>query len=90
MQDVEAFMTKLNSDMRERKATDFRMVRLQNDIRRMAKDRMSVERSGDTKRIGEFNRLFISKLSELSRIVQTNGFSNRDEVASIVRRIKAQ
>jgi len=90
MNDVEEFMKKLDNDMRERKVTDFRMAKLQNEIRSMSRDRMSVQRSGNTQRIERFNNLFISKLAELSRILQTHGFSNRDEVAKMVRRIKAQ
>lgn len=90
MNDVEEFMKKLDNDVRERKVTDFRMARLQNEIRQMSRDRMSVQRSGNKQRIERFNNLFISKLAELSTILQTHGFSNRDEVAKMVRKIKAQ
>jgi hypothetical protein len=90
MKDVEDFMKKLDNDVRERKVTDFRMARLQNEIRIMSKDRMSVQRSGNMQRIERFNNLFVSKLSELSKIMQTNGFTNRDEIAKMVRRIKSQ
>lgn len=90
MKDVEAFMQKLDEDMRERKVTDFRIARLRRDIRMMSRDRESVERSKNTKRIGLFNKLFISKLAELSRLMQTHGFTNRDEIAEMVRRAKAQ
>lgn len=90
MKNAEEFMNKLDNDMRERKVTDFRMARIRRDLRMMSQDRMSVERSKDEKRISNFNKLFISKLAELSRLVQTHGFTNRDEVAEIVRKIKAQ
>ena len=90
MKDVEAFMTKLDSDMGERKVTDFRIARLKNDLRMMSRNRLSVQRSKDEKRIGRFNQLFISKLAELSKLVQTHGFTNRDEVVEMVRKIKAQ
>lgn len=90
MNDVEEFMKKLDNDVRERKVTDFRMARLQNEIRQMSRDRMSVQRSGNKQRIERFNNSFISKLAELSTILQTHGFSNRDEVAKMVRKIKAQ
>lgn len=88
--DVEEFMKKLDNDVRERKVTDFRMARLQNEIRIMSRDRMSVQRSGNTQRIERFNKSFISKLAELSKLLQTHGFSNRDEIATMVRKIKAQ
>lgn len=90
MKDVEEFMKKLDKDMKERKVTDFRMARLRNDLRMMSKDRMSVQRSGDIKRIGQFNRLFVSKLSELSKLMQTHGNTSRDDAAKMVREIKAQ
>lgn len=90
MEEVKEFMQKLDDDMKNRKVKDFRITRLQNDIRMMSRDRMSVERSKDDKRISKFNKLFISKLAELSTLMQTTGFSNRDEVARIVRKIKAQ
>lgn len=90
MKDVEEFMKKLDNDVRERKVTDFRMARLQNEIRQMSRDRMSVQRSGNTQRIERFNNLFIFKLAELSKLLQTHGFSNRDEIATMVRKIKAQ
>jgi len=90
MKDVDDFMKKLDKEVKERKVIDFRMAHLQNDLRRMSRDRMSVERSGDVNRIGTFNRLFIAKLAELSRIMQTHGFSSRDEAAQMVREIKAQ
>ena len=88
--DVEEFMKKLDKDVRERKATDSRMARLQNEIRIMSRDRMSVQRSGNMQRIERFNNLFVSKLAELSRIMQTNGHTNRDDIARMVRKIKAQ
>lgn len=90
MKDVEAFMSKLDRDMGERKVTDFRIARLKNDLQAMSRDRMSVERSKDEKRIGRFNTVFISKLAELSTILQKNGFTNRDEVVAMVRKIKQQ
>ena len=90
LKNAEEFMNKLDKDMRERKVTDFRMARIKRDLRLMSQDRMSVERSRDEKRISKFNKLFISKLAELSRLVQTHGFTSRDEVAEIVRKIKAQ
>jgi len=90
MKDVEVFMEKLDKDMGERKVTDFRIARLKNDLRMMSRDRLSVERSKDVKRIGRFNQLFISKLAQLSTLVQTHGFTNRDDVAAMVRKIKAQ
>lgn len=90
MKDVEIFMEKLDKDMGERKVTDFRIARLKNDLQRMSKDRLSVERSKDTRRIGRFNVLFVSKLGELSMLIQKHGFTNRDEVAAMVRKIKAQ
>lgn len=90
MKNVEEFMDKLDKDMRERKVTDFRMARLQNELRTMSRDRMSVQRSGDTKRIAVFNRLFVSKIAELSTIMQTHGFTSRDESAQMVREIKAK
>ena len=90
MNDVEEFMKKLENDVRERKVTDTRMARLQNEIRIMSRDRMSVQRSGNKQRIERFNNLFVSKLAELSRIMQTNGHTNRDDIARMVRKIKAQ
>ena len=90
MKSVEEFMMKLDKEMRERKVTDFRMARLQNELRMMSKDRMSVQRSGNVKRIALFNRLFVSKLAELSKLMQTHGFTNRDDAANMVRQIKAQ
>lgn len=90
MKNVEEFMKKLDNDVRERKVTDSRMARLQNEIRIMSRDRMSVQRSGNKQRIERFNNLFVSKLAELSKIMQTHGFTNRDEVARMVRKIKAQ
>ena len=88
--DLEAFMAKLDSDVRARNITDGRATLLRAQLRAMAKDRESVQRSKDERRIGQFNKLFIHKLGELSRILQTHGHSNRDEVAEIVRKIKAQ
>ena len=88
--DLEAFMEKLDIDLRERKITDGRANLLRAQLRAMAKDRESVQRSQDERRIGRFNKIFIHKLGELSRILQTHGHSNRDEVAEIVRKIKAQ
>lgn len=88
--DLEAFMAKLDGDVRERNITDGRVTLLRAQLRGMAKDRESVQRSQDERRIGQFNKLFIHKLGELSRILQTHGFANRDEVADIVRKIKAQ
>lgn len=90
MKDVEDFMTKLDRDMGERKVTDFRIARLRNDLKMMSRDRMSVERSKDEKRIGRFNNVFVSKLAELSSLMQKHGFTNRDDVAAMVRKIKAQ
>ena len=88
--DLETFMEKLDIDLRERKITDGRANLLRAQLRAMAKDRESVQRSQDERRIGRFNKIFIHKLGELSRILQTHGHSNRDEVAEIVRKIKAQ
>lgn len=88
MKDVEAFMQKLGVDMDSRKQTDFRIARIKREIRMMSLHRESIERSRDEQKIGEFNRRFISRLAELSRIMQTTGFSDRDEAARIVREIK--
>jgi hypothetical protein len=88
MKDVEEFMRKLEGEMKERNEKDYRMIRLKNDLKIMSRDRESVERSKDEKRIGKFNTLFIAKLAELSRLVQTTGQSNRDDVAKIVRAAK--
>ncbi len=90
MKNAEEFMQKLESDMKDRQVTDYRMIRLRSEIRRMSHDRESVERSKDEKRIEKFNNAFISKLAELSRLVQTTGRTNRDEVAKIVREVKAK
>ena len=90
MQDVEAFMQKLDSDMKSRNVSDLRMARLRNELRAMARDRMSIERSKDQRKIALFNNQFISKIAELSKLVQTHGFTNRDEVATMVRKVKAQ
>lgn len=90
MQDVEAFMQKLDSDMKARNVSDQRMARLRNELRIMSRDRMSIERSKDQRKIALFNNQFVSKLAELSKLVQTHGFTNRDEVATIVRKVKAQ
>ena len=87
---LEEFMAKLDSDVKERKITDGRATLLRAELRAMSKDRESVQRSKDERRIGRFNKLFIHKLGELSRILQTHGHSNPDEVAEIVRKIKAQ
>ena len=87
---LEEFMSKLDSDMKERNIVDSRVATLKKELRSMSRDRESVQRSKNENRIGNFNKLFIAKLSELSRIMQTHGFSNRDEVAGIVRKIKAQ
>ncbi len=90
MKNAEEFMRKLESDLKERSVTDYRIIRLRSDIRRMAHDRESVERSKDENRIGKFNKLFISKLGELSRLMQTTGFTKRDDVVDMVRKIKAK
>lgn len=90
MKDVEEFMQKLDNDMRERKVTDFRIARLKKDIMMMSRDRESVQRSRNILRIGRFNQYFVAKLGELSKLLQTTGHSDRDEVARIVRKIKAQ
>lgn len=90
MKEVENMMNKLDNDMRSRKVTDFRIARLRNELRMMAKDRESVERSKNEQRISKFNKLFISKIAELSKLMQTTGFSSRDDAAELVRQIKAQ
>ena len=90
MKNAEEFMQKLESDLKDRQVTDYRIIRLRSEIRKMSHDRESVERSKDEKRIGKFNNLFISKLGELSRLVQTTGRTNRDDVAKIVREVKAK
>lgn len=90
MKNADEFMAKLESDMKGRQMTDYRMIRLRSEIKRMSHDRESVERSKDEKRIGKFNNLFIAKIGELSRLVQTTGRTNRDEVAKIVREVKAK
>jgi hypothetical protein len=90
MKNAEEFMQKLESDMKDREIKDYRIIRLRTDLRRMAHDRESVERSKDENRIGKFNNQFISKLGELSRLVQTTGRANRDDVAKIVREVKAK
>jgi len=59
-------------------------------LQQLSREGGSVKRSGNEKRIAEFNRIFIKSLAELSRITQTTGNANRDEVAKIVRSIKAQ
>lgn len=89
LKDVEEFMQKLNNDMRERNITDFRIIKLRTDIKRMAIHRESIQRSKDEKRIGKFNNLFVAKLGELSKLMQTHGFSNRDDAAELVRKMKA-
>jgi hypothetical protein len=90
MKNADEFMAKLESDMKAVQITDYRIIRLRTDIRRMSHDRESVERSKDEKRIEKFNNLFISKLGELSRLVQTTGRTNRDDVAKIVREVKSK
>jgi len=90
LKDVEAFMSKLNNDMRERNITDFRIIKLRTDLKRMAIHRESIQRSKDEKRIGKFNNLFVAKLGELSKLMQTHGFSKRDDAAELVRKMKAQ
>lgn len=90
MKNVDEFMKKLDDDMRERKLTDFRMTRIRLQLKAMSRDRESIERSKDEQRIGRFNKLFIANLAELSKLMQTHGFSNRDEIADLVRKAKAQ
>lgn len=88
--EVEKFMNKLNEEIRERNITDFRIVKLRSELKKMSMFRESVQRSKDEKRIGNFNNMFISKLGELSRILQTHGFSKRDDAAELVRKIKSK
>jgi hypothetical protein len=83
-------MTKLNGQMRERKITDFRIIKLRTDLKAMAVHRESIQRSKDIKRIDKFNKLFVSKLGELSKLMQMHGFSNRDDAAELVRKMKAK
>ncbi len=90
MDEVKQFMRKLEDDKTARAKDDFRVAKLKNDIKRMSYDRMSVERSGNLQRIKKFNILFVSKLSELSQLLQKNGNSNREDIARLVRNIKAQ
>jgi hypothetical protein len=90
LEDAEEFMRKLDIDMKERRDVDFRIVRLRNQLKTMSHARESVQRSKNIERIGRFNNLFIAKIAELSKIMQTHGFSNRDDAAEIVRKAKAQ
>jgi hypothetical protein len=90
MQNAVEFMSKLESDMKERQVTDYRIIRLRTDLRRMSADRESVERSKNEERIVKFNNIFIAKLGELSRIMQTTGFTKRDDVVQTVREVKAK
>ena len=90
MKNADEFMAKLESDMKGRQITDYRMIRLRTELRRMSHDRESIERSKDEKRIGKFNNLFIAKIGELSTLVQTTGRTNRDDVAKIVREVKSK
>jgi hypothetical protein len=90
MKNADEFMAKLESDLKERSITDYRIIRLRTDLRRMSHDRESVERSKDEKRIEKFNNAFIARLGELSKLMQTTGRTNRDDVAKIVREVKAK
>lgn len=90
MQNAVEFMKKLDGDMKERQVTDFRIIRLRDDLQRMSRDRESVERSKNEERIKTFNNQFIAKLGELSRIMQTTGFTKRDDVVQTVREVKAK
>ena len=90
MKNAVEFMQKLESDMKERQVTDYRIIRLRTDLRRMSADRESVERSKNEERIVKFNNIFIAKLGELSRIMQTTGFTKRDDVVQTVREVKAK
>ena len=78
----------IENDKNQRNYKYNRISHLKNKLQKMSRERMSVERSADEKRIGEFNRLFFQSLTELSRLVQTTGNVNRDKVAQLVREIK--
>lgn len=90
MKNAQEFMQKLESDLKERNVTDYRIIRLKTDLQRMSRDRESVERSKNEERISTFNKQFIAKLAELSRIMQTTGFTKRDDVVQTVREAKAK
>ena len=90
MENAKEFMQKLESDLKRRQVTDYRIIRLKTDLQRMSRDRESVERSKNEERISTFNKQFIAKLAELSRIMQTTGFTKRDDVVQTVREAKAK
>jgi hypothetical protein len=90
MKNAQEFMQKLESDLKGREITDYRIIRLKTDLQRMSRDRESVERSKNEERISTFNKQFIAKLAELSRIMQTTGFTKRDDVVQTVREAKAK
>ena len=83
-------MQEVDSEKESRSRKEQRATRLENEIRRMHKQARSIERSGDAKRIGNYNRIFIAKVTELSVIRQTTGQTKRQDSAEIVKQILAQ
>lgn len=90
LQELNKLLDKIDVDKEETNWRYRRIEKLRIELSRMSKDAKSVQRSENEKRIAEFNRLFIQTLSELSRLLQTTGRSDRDGVAEIVRKIKAK
>jgi hypothetical protein len=90
LQQLNSVLDKIELDKNETDENNKKIARIKFEIRAMSKHSKSIQRSGNEKRIGEFNIKFIKALSELSRLIQTTGQSNRDEAVRLVKEIKSK
>jgi superfamily II RNA helicase len=90
IQEINQLLDKIEIDKNKNESSCRKMESLQIKIRQMSKHSKSVQRSGNEKRIETFNKQYVQALSELSRLIQTTGQSNRDDSAKLVREIKSK
>lgn len=57
-----------------------RMINLSEDLKSMGAQSAAIQRTGDIKKIGKFNKLITQKTAELSRLRQTLGTTERRDV----------
>lgn len=89
IKEIEKLVKDIETSTNKRSKKDKRIAKIRIDLQKMSRERLSVERSGREERIRVFNKKFLQLLSEISRLVQTTGTSDRDKIARYVREIQS-